>query len=104
MSRCFRVETGLEDQTIKTLEYGWEWVRQSRAGQGKAGEIGPEKPGSQVLDARGHRDAVLSVAHPGPPLCGPPRRGDAVRHERAREATRGCGYIDTHSHTLHRDG
>jgi hypothetical protein len=73
---------------------------QGRAGQGKAGEIGPEKPGSQVLDARGHRDAVLSVAHPGPPLCGPPRRGDAVRHERAREATRGCGYIDTHSHTF----
>lgn len=37
---------------------------------------------------------------PGPLLGGPPQRGDAVRPERAREATRGCGYIDTHSHTL----
>lgn len=75
-------------------------MRPGRAGQGKAGEIGAENPGPQVLDARGHRDAVLSEAHPGPPLGGPPGRRDAVRPERAREATRGCGYIDTQSHTL----
>lgn len=82
-------------------------VRPGRAGQSKALRTGPEdgKPRFPGPGCRVHRDVVLSDAPcldhtPGTSTRLATRRRDAARPERAREATRGCGCIDAHSHTL----